>query len=179
MSTKNGSRTTQVRKAATLVLVVLGVLLVALALTADVVGLDITPGFGVIQMAILLAGVTCLTTAAFAHVHSLRPKNAPRSLQADIGVRLGATGLVFAYVTSLADLIGIGTHVGPRFIRPFAGPLQLGGLLLGIIMILAGLFLYYTSRGQRESSSMEFLVNGGKTAEDEEEEEAERESVAP
>jgi hypothetical protein len=69
-----------------------------------------------------------------------------------------ATGLVLAYVTGLSDLIGIGTHVDPAFDRPFVGPLQLGGILIGVGLILFGLVLYYTSRGQRESSSLGFLV---------------------
>jgi hypothetical protein len=66
--------------------------------------------------------------------------------------------LVLAYVTGLADLIGIGTHVDPAFERPFVGPLQLGGLLIGVLMITAGLLLYFTSRGSRESSSLESLL---------------------
>jgi hypothetical protein len=67
--------------------------------------------------------------------------------------------LVFAYVSGLSDLIGIGTHLQPNFERPFVGPLQLGGIGLGVLSIIAGLLLYYTSRGSRDSSSMEFLVN--------------------
>ena len=78
-----------------------------------------------------------------------------------IGIRLAATGLVFVYVTGLSDLIGIGTHIEPSFERPFVGPLQLGGLVLGVLSIIIGLLLYHTSRGSRDSSSMEFLVNNG------------------
>ncbi|MEJ2746777.1 MAG: hypothetical protein P8183_02500 [Anaerolineae bacterium] len=48
----------------------------------------------------------------------------------------------------------------PSVERPFVGPLQLGGLALGVLSIIIGLLLYYTSRGRRDSSSMEFLVNG-------------------
>jgi hypothetical protein len=74
---------------------------------------------------------------------------------------LAATGLVFAYIIGLADLIGIGTHVNPRFERPYVGPFQVGGLILAIVMILAGMVFYHTSRGSgRDKSSMEFLVNG-------------------
>jgi len=145
----------------TLLLVVLGALLILLALDAGRLGLDLTPGFGMVQMFQLLLGLSCLTLAAFLYARSLRPNDAPPSLQADIGVRLAATGLVFAYVVGLADLIGIGTHVNPRFERPFVGPFQFGGLLLAVGMIIAGLVLYHTSRGAgREKSSMEFLVNG-------------------
>jgi uncharacterized membrane protein len=155
------SKVRKVRAALTLALFVLGLVLIVVALGAESLGLDLTPGFGVVQMFQLLIGLTCLTLTAFLYVQSLRPVAAPRSLQADIGVRLAATGLIFAYVAGLADLIGIGTHVMPRFERPFVGIFQFSGLMLAIGMILAGLVLYYTSRGgKREKSSMEFLVNG-------------------
>jgi hypothetical protein len=66
--------------------------------------------------------------------------------------------LVFAFISGLSDLVGIGTHVEPDFERPFVGPLQLGGIILGVLSITAGLLLYYTSRGRRESSSLESLL---------------------
>ena len=91
-----------------------------------------------------------------------RPPDTPRSLQADIGVRLSLTGLVFCYVTGFADLIRIGTHVQPEFERPFIGPLQLAGFVVGLLILLGGMVLYYTSRGKRPSSSMEFILNGKK-----------------
>lgn len=129
-----------------------------LAIAADDLGLDITPGFGIIQMVAFMGGLTFLTLGAFLFLYDRRPKDAPRSLQAEISTRLIATGLVLSYVTGLSDLIGIGTHIEPSFNRPFVGPLQLGGIIIGILLILIGLILYYTSRGQRESSSLGFLV---------------------
>ncbi len=159
----------RIRQVVTLTLFVLGIVLVVLAILADSLGLDVTPGFGVLQMVGLLTGITLLTLATYLYLLSLRPGNLPRSLQADIGVRLTATGLVFMIVTGLSDLIGIGTHVNPAFERPFVGPLQLGGVLLGLVMIVAGLLLFHTSRGRRTSSSMEFLVNGSKSDSGEEE----------
>lgn len=142
-----------------LLLFLIGNVLVVLSLAAEILGLDLTPGFGIIQMLQLLIGLTLLTLAGFLHIYSLRPADAPRSLQADIGIRLAATGLVFAYVAGLSDLMGIGTHVEPAFERPFVGPLQLGGLVLGIISITIGMILYHTSRGSRQASSLEFLLN--------------------
>jgi hypothetical protein len=143
-----------------LLLFLVGNVLVVVSLAAEILGLDLTPGFGIIQMLQLLIGLTFLTFAGFLHIYSLRPADAPRSLQADIGIRLAATGLVFAYVAGLSDLMGIGTHVEPAFERPYVGPLQLGGLVLGIISITIGMILYHTSRGSRHSSSLEFLLNG-------------------
>ena len=147
-----------VQKTIRLLLLLLGILLVVFALSADWLGLDVTPGFGVLQMVSLLLGISSLTVALFLWMKARRPADAAKSLQADIGWRLAATGLLFIYVTGLADLIGIGTHVGPDFLRPFLGPLQLAGFVLGTVVILTGTFLYYTSRGSRDSSSMEFLL---------------------
>lgn len=154
------ARVVQLRRNLKLLLFLAGVTLSGLSLSADFFGLDLTPGFGMVQMLQLLLGLSCLTLATFITLRDRRRLNAPRSLQADIGVRLAATGLVFAYVSGLSDLIGIGTHVTPSFDRPFVGPLQLGGIGLGVLSILAGIFLYYTSRGTRHTSSMDFLVNG-------------------
>ena len=142
-----------------LVLFFIGNVLTIVSLAAELLGLDLTPGFGMVQMFQLLVGLTFLTLAGFLHIYSLRAPDTPRSLQADIGIRLAATGLVFAYVSGLADLMGIGTHTTPQFERPFVGPLQLGGLVLGIISITTGMILYHTSRGSRPISLLESLFN--------------------
>jgi hypothetical protein len=150
-----------------LLLFLIGNVLTIVSLAAEILGLDLTPGFGMIQMFQLLVGITLLTLAGFLHIYRLRDPDTPRSLQADIGVRLAATGLVFAYVSGLSDLLGIGTHVNPRFERPYVGPLQLGGLVLGIVSITVGMLLYHTSRGSRETSALEFLLTA---SEDDDEE---------
>jgi hypothetical protein len=152
----------KIRVNLTVVLFILGVAAVVFSLVGDWIRNDLTPGFGMVQMVSLLLGMTMITFAGFLAIQSRRRRNVPRSLQADIGIRMAATGLVFAYVAGFSDLLGIGTHVGPEFSRPFVGPLQLGGLILGVLSIGAGALLYYTSRGSRLSSSMEFLVNGDK-----------------
>lgn len=159
MSSGKSGKTEKLRRNVTFTLFGIGLLFMAFSLGAEFLGLDLTPGFGMVQMFQLLLGITALTAAMFLHINALRQET-DRSLQADIGVRLAATGLVFAYVTGLSDLFGIGTHVEPQFERPFVGPLQLGGLALAVLVIVIGLGLYYTSRGTRQKSSMEFIVNG-------------------
>ncbi len=144
-------------------LFVMGLIFIMVSLTADWLGLDLTPGFGVVQMFQLLLGLTMLTGAGYLHIYTLRTADAPRSLQADIGLRLGATGLVLAYVAGLSDLMGIGTHAEPAFVRPFVGWLQLTGLAISVLLITMGLLLYFTSRGTRPSSSLEFLLRDEKS----------------
>lgn len=151
-----------IRRAAMLTLAILGAVFVIVAVAVELFGLDLTPGFGVLQTLAFLIGITSLTLAAYLWMAARRPADAPRSLQADIGVRLSLTGLVFCYVAGFADLIRIGTHVQPEFDRPFIGPLQLGGLVLGLLILISGILLTFTSRGKRPSSSMEFILNGKK-----------------
>lgn len=152
----------RIRFNVTVALYIVGIALLIFSVAVDRLGIDLTPGFGLVQMVELLLGITLLTIAGFITIQSRRRRHVPRSLQADIGVRMAATGLVFAYVAGLSDLLGIGTHVGPEFSRPFVGPLQLIGLIIGILSIVVGALLYYTSRGSWDASSMEFLVNGEK-----------------
>jgi hypothetical protein len=147
----------RLRNIVSLLLFVLGALMSVVSLAAEFLGLDLTPGFGIVQMFQLLVGLTLLTAAGFLHVHGLRERDAPRSLQADIGVRLALTGLVFAYVAGLADLLGIGTHVDPRFDRPYVGWLQTMGIVIGIFSITSGLLLYYTSRGLRRNGGTSLM----------------------
>ena len=155
---KNG-KIARLRRNIALGLFGIGLILIILSLGAEFFGLDLTPGFGMVQMFQLLVGITALTLALFLHINTKRQETT-HSLQADISWRLVATGLVFAYVTGLSDLIRIGTHVQPQFERPYVGPLQLGGLALAVLVIIIGLALYYTSRGTRAQSSMSFIVNG-------------------
>ncbi len=157
------NRAARIRRAVIAILVVLGALAILVAVTTEFTGVDLTPGFGVLQTLAFLLGLTALTIAAYLFMGARRTADdAPRSLQADIGLRLSLTGLVLCYVCGFADLIRIGTHIQPEFERPFIGPLQAGGLVLGLLVLIAGILLFYTSRGKRESSSMEFLLNGKK-----------------
>ena len=158
MISKNRHVVSRFESNLSIILFILGVVICFISLGAEIIGLDLTPGFGMVQMFQLLMGLTFLTLAGFLKVHSMRRPNAPRSLQADIGIRLGLTGLVFAYVCGLSDLIGIGTHIIPEFTRPYVGPLQLGGLIVGVVMVTTGLLLYFTSKGARETSSLESLL---------------------
>lgn len=155
----------RIRLITALLLSLVGALALLVSLGAQTLGQDITPGFGAWQMVFLLTGITCFTVVGFLVLQSWRAPNAPRSLQADIGVRLAATGLVFAYVSGFADLLSIGTHPHANYPRPFVGWLQISGILLGIFSILVGMLLYHTSRGRRSASSLEFLIANGQAEE--------------
>jgi uncharacterized membrane protein YidH (DUF202 family) len=135
-----------------------GLAIVLVSLGADLLRLDLNPGFGILQVFLLTTGISALTLSGFLAIWRRRPNNAPRSLQADIGVRVALTGLVFVYVAGFADLARVGTHTQPRFERPYTGPLQSVGIGLGVLTICIGLLLYYTSRGARPTSALDFLI---------------------
>ena len=162
MALNGKNQAIRLRNMITISLLLVGVILVAISLGAELLGLDLTPGFGLIQMLELLIGLTMLTVAGYIQIYAIRDQKTPRSLQADIGLRLGATGLVLAYVAGLSDLLGIGTHIQPDFPGPFIGPFQLIGIGLGILLVTGGMLLYFTSRGARTSSALEFLIKSDK-----------------
>lgn len=101
---------------------------------------DITPGMGIIQIFVMLFGLAGMTLGAYVYLYATRHRALPRRLREDIGERLMATGLVVAFSTGLADVIGIGSNFGQE--RPLFGPVQAYGVAGGIILIVIGILLY-------------------------------------
>jgi hypothetical protein len=131
--------------AVTVALIAAGFFLFVIGLFPGLFGLDWTPGIGLLQITTLLLGITVMTVSAYVYARLTLPKAEPaRSLRAEIGVRLMATGLVVAYGSGYADLLGIGSggHGGPLVF----GPVKAAGVALGVLVIAAGLFLYTRPR---------------------------------
>ena len=124
-----------------LTLLLTGAGIVALSIWAEPLKLDFTPGFGVMQIVGLLIGITLMTAAGYIYFAYRRPPSQKRSLLADVGIRLGLTGLLACYVAGLADMVGVGTHQASSFQRPFLGPLQQIGLVIGLLGVAGGLLL--------------------------------------
>lgn len=113
-----------------------------IGINPDMVKLNRVSAIGFVQMALWLVGLGLMIVGAFAVVHILRRGRRP-SLRADIGVRLVATGYVITATASLADFLGIGTHL-PSDLR--FGRLQWSGFVFGIAVSLLGLLLYLPLR---------------------------------
>ena len=62
-----------------------------------------------------------------------------KTIIADIGLRMVATGCVIAIGSGMADLLGFGTHITPRI--AYFGEWQEGGVVLGEIVIAVGFLL--------------------------------------
>jgi hypothetical protein len=121
-------------------IIVVGFFAFVLGLFPDLVRLGLTPGIGILQIALFLLGISIMTLGAYIYAYATRHRALPRRLREDIGVRLIATGLVVAWATGLADVLGIGSHFGAE--RPLLGPLQAMGLFLGLCIIGVGILMY-------------------------------------
>jgi hypothetical protein len=120
--------------------IVVGFFVFVLGVFPELIRLSLTPGIGLLQIFILLMGVSIMTLGAYIYAYAARHRARPRGLREDIGVRLMATGLVIAYGAGFADVLGIGSHFGAE--RPLLGPLQAGGMALGLLVTIVGILLY-------------------------------------
>jgi hypothetical protein len=101
-------------------------------------GLDRSPVIGFVQIAVFLVGLANICLGGFISMNSLW-KNEQRSIAADIGLRLVATGYVIAVFAGMADIFGVGSHPLPGL--AYFGPLQSIGVEIGQGIIGVGFFL--------------------------------------
>jgi hypothetical protein len=127
-------------------LVLVGLLIFIIGINPNLLGLDRSPVVGFVQIGVWLTGLAVLLLGATLTIRVVR-NNHPNSLRSEIGVRLIATGYVFSVAASFADFLGIGTHNLPTISY---GPLQVGGLVFGVVVSLLGVVLYWPSK-QRKS----------------------------
>jgi MFS family permease len=120
--------------------VVFGFFFFLVGIFPDLIRLGLTPGIGLLQIGAFLIGISVMTLGAYIYAYATRHRAMPRRLREDIGLRLMATGLVIAYATGFADVLGIGSHFGAD--RPLFGLWQAAGVALGVFTIITGLILY-------------------------------------
>lgn len=127
---------------------VFGLVSFVIGVEPDVIGMDRSPVVGFVQVGVWLFGLAVLLLSLYAIVRIVR-NGRPTSLRADIGARLIATGYVLAAASSLADFIGIGSHRLPDL---YFGPLQILGLVVGILTSLLGVVFYWPWPRRRKAS---------------------------
>ena len=123
-----------------LVLVAAGFVIFIIGLFPGLLDLDATPGIGLLQIGVFLVGLTFMTLGSYIYLYATRHRGQPTRLRQDIGVRLMATGVIIAYASGFADVLGIGSQYGAE--RPLLGPMQAAGVALSILIIVFGMFLY-------------------------------------
>jgi len=117
--------------------IVLGFLILLIGLRPDLFGLDRGHYIGFVQIIVILLGIGLMTLSATGLLIAFW-NGGPKSLRADFGTRIVATGYVICAFTALADAFGIGTNPLPYVLL---GTLQSRGVMIGIIVICIGLIL--------------------------------------
>jgi hypothetical protein len=137
----NGERTngvSQLRIRFSLITVPLGMLIFTIGAKPEWYGLSGTQVVGFIQISVFLVGLALICFGGFIGVSALWGKE-QRSIVADIGIRLVATGYVITIFTGLADVFGMGSQALPK--TPYFGPWQAGGVVIGEIVIAIGFLM--------------------------------------
>ncbi len=106
----------------------LGLLIFCLVAKPEWFGMDRSPVVGFVQIAVFLLGLGVICLGGFVGLVALWGDD-ERSIAADIGLRLVATGYVLSVFTGMADVFGMGTQPLPEV--PFFGPLQETGMVIG------------------------------------------------
>jgi hypothetical protein len=123
----------------------LGAVLTFMGLFPGVTGLRPTVGIGIMQIFSILIGFTLLILGALIYVkftfYTLKQAN----LAQQIGIRLALTGLLFAAMTGLSDVLGFGSHPIDAPDGILFGVLQAFGIIGSFAIASIGVLLYAIS----------------------------------
>jgi hypothetical protein len=119
-------------------LVILGLLIFVLGADPALFGLDRSPVTGFVQISVFLIGLAFICLGGYITLSSLW-NGSQRSIGADIGLRLVATGYVISVACGMADIFGFCSHPFPKI--PYFGPIQATGVMIGEAVIAFGFML--------------------------------------
>lgn len=140
------------RRRAGILLIILGVALAVIGIQPSLFGVDRSPITGFVQITVFLIGMGVLCVGGHMALASLW-NGYQKTIAADIGVRLVATGYVVVVGSAMADIFGFGSQTMPIFIPSF-GDWQKLGVLIGQFIIAAGFLLMMPwKQGLEESQS--------------------------
>ena len=121
----------------------LGGVIALIGLFPSLIGFEQTPGIGILQILVILAGFSILILGAVIFVESTFYVGIPHNLAQQVGLRLSMTGLVIATASGLADVLGYGSHpLGVEGQRPLLGNLQAAGLIGGFMIASLGVLIF-------------------------------------
>lgn len=132
--TQNGRRNTRIG----LIITVIGFIMFLMGAAPELFGLDRSPVIGFVQITVFLIGLAVICMGGYIGLTSLW-NGRSRTIAADIGLRLVATGYVIAVVSGMADVFGFGSQPWPQI--PVFGYWQARGIVLGEIVIAVGFLL--------------------------------------
>ena len=125
-----------------IVLGALGGIVCFMGLFPGVTGAVPTVGIGLVQVVMVIFGYALLILGALTYLKFTFFLNVPATLYQQIGTRLALTGLLFAALSGLADILGFGTHIRDESSDLFFGQLQMIGILASFGISSLGVLLY-------------------------------------
>jgi hypothetical protein len=131
-----------------LLLTLFGLLVFLIGARPALFGLDRSPVVGFVQIAVFLVGLAFVCIGGYIGLIFFWRKG-DRTIAADIGSRLVATGYVVAVVSGMADIFGFGTQPLPQV--PVFGPWQAIGVQIGEVLITIGFLLLIPFHWQRKA----------------------------
>jgi hypothetical protein len=123
----------------------LGMIMTFMGLFPGSTGVDPTPRIGILQMVFILLGFTLLIFGALLYAKFTFYSNMPSTLIQQIATRLALTGILFAALSGMADILGFGTHTRAAAADVFIGPLQAVGVIGNFLLSSFGVLLYTLS----------------------------------
>jgi len=135
-SSRNNGRRRRIRIG--LAIVCVGLLVFILGMNPGLFGLDRSPVVGFVQISVFLIGLALICLGGYITLNTLW-NGTEKTIAADIGFRMVATGYVMAVTSGMADVFGIGNQPFPAI--PYFGPWQATGVILGEIVIAFGFLL--------------------------------------
>lgn len=119
-------------------LLIIGLIVFVLGADPGIFRLDRSPITGLLQIAVFLLGLAGICMGGYITLNSLW-NGSQKTIAADIGFRLVATGYVISFASGMADVFGFGSHPFPNI--PYFGPWQAVGVMIGEAIIAFGFLL--------------------------------------
>ena len=119
-------------------LTIFGLIIFIIGAKPEWLGLDRSPVIGFVQICVFLIGLAIICLGGNVGLAALWGGQ-EKSIAADIGVRLVATGYVISVFTGMADIFGVTLQANPKV--PFFGPWQAAGVAIGMAVIAVGMLL--------------------------------------
>ena len=135
-----------------LAIVIFGLLVFALGVQPALFGLDRSPVVGFVQIAVFLVGLALICVGGYLVLNTLW-NGRQKTIAADIGYRLVATGYVVAAISGMADVFGFGSQPFPDV--PYFGLRQVLGVMVGQVSITIGFVLLIPSSARQDSPANE------------------------
>ena len=126
---------------------VVGFVIFIMGTSPELFGLDRSPVIGFVQIAVFLIGLAIICIGGYLSLISMW-NGRQRTIGADIGMRLVATGYVIAVASGLADVFGFWSQPWPQI--PSFGRWQSRGVLIGEVIIAIGFLLMLPPRSAKK-----------------------------